>query len=1024
MPTRTLTERSQAVRQTAPIDIDARALEKALRSEIAGEVRFDEGSRALYSTDSSNYRQIPLGVVIPRTVEDVVAIHSLCRDYGAPITARGGGTSLSGQTCNSGVIVDFTKYLNRILEVDPEARLARVQPGLVLDDLNEVTRKYELSFGPDPSTHSHCVFGGMIGNNACGVHSMMACRTADNIRELEVVTYRGDRMRVGPTSEAEIEQIIGAGGRRGDIYAGLRAIRDNYGDLIREKFPKIPRRVSGFNLDELLPENGFQVARALVGTEGTCVTVVEATVELIHDPPKRSLVAIGFSDVYRAADLIPVIREFDPIGLEGMDHELVEFMKKKGKHVKDLDELPEGKAWLLVEFGGDSKDESDAKAHRLIGRIEREGEIGGIKLYDDPAAETRIWEVRKSGLGATAWVPGMPDTWPGWEDAAVHPDDLGRYLRDYRALLDRHGYDCALYGHFGQGVVHCRIDFDLVTHAGIEKYRAFVDDAADLVASYRGSFSAEHGDGQSKAVFLPRLYGVELVQAMEKFKRLWDPDWRMNPGKAIDPAPIVSNLRLGADYRPKRFDTEFDYPADNHKFERAALRCVGVGKCRRTHDAFMCPSYLVTREEEHSTRGRARLLFEMVRGDSIRDGWDSEAVLDSLDLCLSCKGCKVECPVQVDMATYKSEFLFHHYKGRLHPRHAYSMGLIDHWARLASKMPSVANLLAQTPPFSDALKLAGGISRKRQMPKFAAETFRSWFRRRRAPIHSGPPVVLVPDVFNDSFHPETLKAATLVLEELGYRIIVPRRHVPEVRPLIHFGMLRLAKRRLRETLDVLRPWYSESIPIIGLEPSSVAVYTDELTNLLARDIDAERLRKNAALFSDFVARQGVELPRLEREAILHIHCHHKAVFDPKCERDILREMGVEISEPEPGCCGLAGAFGFEEGHHGISMAIGEQNLLPAVRSAPPERLLISSGFSCRHQIEEGTGRRPLHLSQVILMAMREGPRGTRGPHPEERYLSRHASRLKPALWGALAIGVAGGVAGGRALARSRASNGR
>src|SRR5579884_2129471 len=703
-------ERSQFRTHVVHPPPHAAALAAELAATVRGEVRFDDGSRALYAADASNYRQVPIGVVLPRNADDVVATVAAARRHGAPILARGGGTSLAGQCCNVAVVLDFSKYMNRIVALDPERRQARIEPGLVLDDLRNAAEQHHLTFGPDPATHNHCTLGGMIGNNSCGVHALMAGKTDDNVDELEVLTYDGLRLRVGPTSDDELARIIAEGGRRGQIYAGLKALRDRYADEIRRRYPHIPRRVSGYNLEQLLPENGFHVARALVGSECTCVVVLEATARLVPSPPERTLVVLGYPDIYSAADHVPWLLESKPIGLEAFDGRLVEYMRRNGLHVSDLRLLPKGNGWLLVEYGGETRAEADDRARAMLDALKQQPHPPQAKRYDDPADEALVWQIRESALGATAYVPGLPRTWPGWEDSAVGPDKLGAYLRDLRQLFDRYGYGCSLYGHFGQGCVHVRVDFDLVTAAGIAKFRRFMGDATDLVLRYGGSLSGEHGDGQSRAEFLPKMFGPELMQAFREFKCLWDPDGKMNPGKVVEPYRVDRNLRLGTDYEPAQPRTHFSFPDDEGSLAQATLRCVGVGKCRREGGGTMCPSYMVTREEMHSTRGRAHLLFEMLRGDVIADGWKSEHVKEALDLCLACKGCKGDCPVNVDMATYKAEFLSHYYAGRLRPRSAYAMGLIPWWARLASLAPDVANFFSQTPGLSRLSKFLGGIS--------------------------------------------------------------------------------------------------------------------------------------------------------------------------------------------------------------------------------------------------------------------------------------------------------------------------
>ncbi|WP_437716997.1 FAD-linked oxidase C-terminal domain-containing protein [Sorangium sp. So ce448] len=1014
---------------------EVEALADDLSRAIEGEVRFTAGDRALYATDGSNYRQLPIGVVVPRHKDDVIAAIAACRRHGAPILARGGGTSLAGQTCNVAVVLDFSKYMRGVLALDPANKRARVLPGTVLDTLRNAANEVDLTFAPDPSTHEYCTLGGMIGNNSCGTHSVLGGRTADNVHELEVLTYDGLRLRVGPTSEGELDAIVREGGRRGRIYAELRAIRDTYADLIRARYPRIPRRVSGYNLDELLPENGFHVARALVGTEGTCVTVLEATLRLVDWPRFRSLLVLGYPDVFSAGDHVPEVMRFQPIALEGIDDRLIDDMHKKGLNERYLRYLPEGRGFLLAEFGGDTREEADARALDAMRALERGPNPPTMKLYDDPDQESALWEVRKSGLGATARVPGEPDTWPGWEDSAVHPDNLGGYLRDLRALFDRHGYQPALYGHFGQACVHCRVDFDVATPEGIRNWTRFLDEATDLVVRYGGSFSGEHGDGQARAQFLPKMYGEELIAAFRRFKAAWDPEWRMNPGKVVDPHRVDEDLRLGADFRPAPVETHFRFPDDDGDFTRATLRCVGVGKCRRHDGGTMCPSYRVTHEEEHTTRGRARLLFEMLEGKELQ-GFRDREVRESLDLCLACKGCKGECPVHVDMATYKAEFLSHYYAGRLRPRAAYTMGLIHWWARLGQLVPGLANLVTQTPALATVAKRIAGIAPERSIPPFARTSFRQWFQGRPRRNAGAPQVVLWPDTFNDHFFPETAIAATEVLEWAGYEVIVPEQKLCCGRPLYDFGFLKTARRMLRDVMSALRDPIERGVPVVGLEPSCVSVFRDELHGLFPDDPLATKLREQTHMFGDFLkgAAGGDpgrpspgprELPRLDRRAVVHGHCHHKAILEMGGERDVLRGMGLDVELLDSGCCGMAGAFGFEKGaKYEVSIRCGERVLLPAVRSAPTDALIVADGFSCREQIKQTTDRQALHLAQVVRMAALHGPEGPSGDYPERAYLPGPSDvvvtpRATLAAFAAAPAGAALLWAGGRRLAAER-----
>jgi FAD/FMN-containing dehydrogenase/Fe-S oxidoreductase len=962
---------SELARPRWPLPPYAQALAGELRDTIEGEVRFDAGSRALYATDGSNYRQVPIGVVLPRTVDDVIAVVAACRRHGAPLLSRGGGTSLAGQCCNVAVVMDFSKYLHHIIELDAQQKFAWVEPGCVLDHLRDAAEAHTLTFAPDPSTHTHNTLGGMIGNNSCGVHSVMGGKTSDNVQELDILTYDGQRMHVGPMSEGELDSLIRGGGRRGDIYAALKTLRDKYADQIRLRYPDIPRRVSGYNLDELLPEKGFNVARALVGSEGTCVTILGAKVRLVYSPPARGLLVLGYEDVYSAADHVTDILKFEPVGLEGIDDRLIHDMKATGLHPEDVALLPPGRGWLLVEFGGASKDEAHERANKLCQALRQQGNAPSMKLFVDDAEEKLIWTVRESGLGATAHVPNKRITWEGWEDAAVPPDRLGAYLRDFRKLLDRYAYQGDLYGHFGQGCVHTRIDFDLETREGISVFHRFLNDAADLVVRYGGSLSGEHGDGQSKAEFLSRMYGPDLVQAFKEFKAVWDPQGKMNPGKVVDPYLPTENLRIGVDYNPRQPTTHFQFPKDNHNFGRTVLRCVGIGNCRRESGGTMCPSYRVTREEKHSTRGRSRMLFEMLRGEVITDGWRSREVREALDLCLGCKGCKGDCPVNVDMATYKAEFLSHYYEGRLRPRAAYAMGLIHTWARMASHMPQLANFLSHARGLSAAVKAVAGIASAREIPAFANETFVDWFNRHADAGGHRPRVILWPDTFTNHFLPDTGKAAVEVLEDAGYRAVLPARPLCCGRALYDWGMLDLATRHWRQILDTLADDIRLGTPVVGLEPACVAAFRDELGNLFPADENAMRLAKQTYMLSEFLVRIGYRPPPLHRKAIVHGHCHHRAIMGMAAEQAMLDSLQLDYRLLDSGCCGMAGAFGFDKNKYAISMAIAEQVLLPEVRAATEDVLLIADGFSCREQIRQATARRTLHLSEVLQMALHQ-----------------------------------------------------
>ncbi|MFI2651431.1 FAD-binding and (Fe-S)-binding domain-containing protein [Micromonospora fulviviridis] len=1006
-------------------DIDLAALAADLRAEVDGEVRFDDGSRAAYSTDASNYRQIPLGVVVPRTVEAAVSAVAVCRRHRAPLTSRGGGTSLAGECTNTAVVLDWSKYCYRLLEVDAENRTCLVEPGIVLDELNAQLEPTGLEFGPRPATHNHCTLGGMLGNNSCGATAQRTGKTVDNVVELEVLLYDGTRMWVGETTDEEYARIQRDGGRRAQVYRQLRALRDEYLADIRTRYPDIPRRVSGYNLDSLLPEKNFHVAQALVGSEGTLVTILRARLRLVPVLKASALVFLSYHDIAAAGDDVPRVLAHDPVALEGIDDKLINFERHKRLHPEALHELPDGGAWLMVQLGADTPEAVREAADRLVADVRRDGGPT-VHRFTDPVDEQRMWEVRDAALGATAHVPDYQNSGPGWEDAAVAPDKLGGYLRDLDQLYREFGFEKAsVYGHFGQGCVHSRIPFRLRTAGGVRQFRAFLERAADLVASYGGSFSGEHGDGQARGELLPRMFGDRLIRAFGQFKAIFDPDDRMNPGKVVPPYRLDSHLRLGVDYDHGDVPTVFRYPNDGGSFGEAVLRCVGVGKCRRHEGGVMCPSYMVTREEEHSTRGRSRLLFEMLdgtaRGGTIGDGWRSEAVRDALDLCLACKGCKADCPVNVDMATYKAEFLSHHYAGRLRPRQHYSMGWLPLVATAAARLPRTVNALAHAPGLSRLAKILGGIDQRRDIPLFARESFQRWFAG-RTPGGDGSrgEVLLWPDTFTNHFHPGIARAAVEVLEAAGWRVRVPDRPVCCGLTWISTGQLGVAKRVLRRTVDVLRPYLRTGTPIVGLEPSCTAVFRSDAYELFPADDDVTRLRQQTVTLAELLHDHspGWQPPRIDAHTLIQTHCHHHAILGTAPDLAVLSAAGVDAQVLDSGCCGLAGNFGFEQGHYEVSDACAERVLLPAVRDAAETDVVLADGFSCRTQVEQGAsaGRSAIHLAELLRAGLHHD---TVPRRPEQSWSDRPRPPSATARWAAAALVAAALLAPVAALVRRR-----
>ncbi|GAA2283016.1 FAD-binding and (Fe-S)-binding domain-containing protein [Streptomyces atrovirens] len=982
------------VRHDAGPPVDAEALAAALAERVDGEVRFDAGSRAAYSTDASNFRQTPIGVVVPRTVDAAVEAVAVAREHGAPVLSRGGGTSLAGQCVNTAVVLDWSKYCDELESVDEDARTCVVQPGIVLDELNGRLAPRGLRFGPEPATHANCTIGGMIGNNSCGATAQRTGKVVDNIARLEVLLYDGTRFWCGETDDEEYAGIEARGDPRAAVYRRLRALRDAYGDEVRRRFPDIPRRVSGYNLDSLLPEHGFDVAGLLVGSESTLVTVLRAELELVPVVKERTLVVLGFESVDRAADAVPDILPHEPIALEGVDARLIHDERLKHLNPEALAELPEGRAFLMAQFGADTVDEADDRADRMLRALRETEHDPKVAFLDDPAREQELWAVREAGLGATAHVPHRPDTFEGWEDSAVAPERLGDYLRRLRALYDEFGYlsdtGPSLYGHFGHGCVHTRIPFDLYSAEGVAAYRRFMERAADLVAEFGGSFSGEHGDGQSRGELLPRMFGERVVEAFGRLKAVFDPLNRMNPGKVVAPYGLDENLRLGGDWAPRDpRDPHFRFPDDGGSFAQAANRCVGVGRCRQhTNDggAVMCPSYQVTREEEHSTRGRARLLFEMLDGHgdgAIRDGWRSEAVRDALDLCLACKGCKKDCPADVDMATYKAEFLSHHYAGRpwRRPRSDWSMGWLPAVARVVghSRLGPVVNALTHGPLVSRAARAVAGVA-DREVPLFADETFEQWFER-RGPSGDGArgTVLLWPDTFTNHFHPHIGRSAVQVLEHAGWRVELPTEPLCCGLTWISTGQLGVAERVLARTVHRLAAHVREGGLVVALEPSCAAVFRSDAAELFPGDRDVRRLRDHTVTLAELLTEHspGYEPPRVpdrSARALAQVHCHQHAVIGWDADRELLRRAGVDAERLESGCCGLAGNFGFERGHLEVSEACAERVLLPRLRGEDGSTVVLADGFSCRTQIHEfdSGGHEAVHLAELLASALPGG----------------------------------------------------
>ncbi|WP_328943242.1 FAD-binding oxidoreductase [Streptomyces sp. NBC_00250] len=906
-------------------------LAAGLRAAVAGEVDFSATARALTTMDASNYRRVPAGTVAPRDADDVAAALEVCRAHGTPVVARGGGTSIGGQATGTGVVLDFTRHMAGLVSLDPETRTAVVRPGLVLDRLRAAARPYGLTFGPDPSTHSRCTLGGMIGNNACGAHSVAWGTTADNVRSLDVMTYGGATL------------TLGRGGY--GAPAGLLDLVDRHLALLRTGYPAgLPRRISGYALDALLPERGVDVARAFCGSEGTLGVVTEATVALVPLPTEPVLVVLGYADESAAAEAAAGLLPYEPLTVEGMAADLV----------RGASGLPKGGAWLFVETDG------EGAARRLV----RAADAIDSAVVRDPAGQRALWRIREDAAGTATRAPGGTsrtgaggggEAWPGWEDCAVPPARLGAYLREFRALLREFGLRGVPYGHFGDGCVHVRIDFDLWTEKGVRDFRRFSEAVADLVVAHGGSLSGEHGDGQARAELLPKMYGEELVALFGAVKDVWDPDGGLNPGMLVRPRPLDEGLRFAG------------LPLVG--VGREAARCVGVAKCRvegpSSGPGVMCPSYRATGEEKHSTRGRARLLHEMALGEVITDGWRSEEVREALDLCLSCKGCRSDCPVGVDMAAYKAEFLDRHYAGPLgflrRPRSHWTMGRLPHWLDLFGRGLNAGMRL----PF--AARLAG-VTPERAMPRVAERTFTSWFAERASA--RPPAVTLWPDTFTDHLAPEVGRAAVRVLEAAGLGVALPQGRVCCGLTYVSTGQLGAARKVMRRALDTMG---GREGPVVVLEPSCAATLRTDLPELLPDDPRAGRLAASVRTFAEALETLAPDWtpPRLDRPVTGQTHCHQHAVLGDAADRR-LRERAGLTGDLAGGCCGLAGNFGFEPGHYEVSVTCAEDQLLPALRGAAPDAAVLADGFSCRTQMGDLAGVRARHLAELLAEGVDAG----------------------------------------------------
>ncbi|MEV0337429.1 FAD-binding and (Fe-S)-binding domain-containing protein [Nocardia sp. NPDC050713] len=930
----------------------------ALRGRVDGEVDASPRRRAEYSSDASNYRVPPTAVVFPRTDSDVAETLNFAREHGLPVTARGAGTSVAGNAIGPGLVLDFSRHMNRIVHIDPDRRTARVQPGVVLSALQAAARPHGLRLGPDPSTQNRCTLGGMIGNNACGPRAVAWGRTSDTVRELRVLDGTG-------TERVLADDLAAVPGLPEFTRSNLAVLRTELG--------RFERQASGYGLEHLLPERGSALAKSFVGSEGTCGLLLDAEVELVELPRATVLTVLGYPDIATAADDVAAVMACAPIAVEGIDARLVDVVRT---HRGTVPELPRGDGWLFVETTGASAAEALAVAERLC----RTTHALDARIVTDTAAVAALWRIRADGAGLAGRTTDGKPAWPGWEDSAVPPEHLGAYLRDFAELTAQHGVDGLLYGHLGDGCIHVRLDLP-ITEAP-QRFRAFVFDAAELVVRYGGSLSGEHGDGRARSELLSVMYSPDALAAFAGYKALFDPDDVLNPGVLVEPRPVDADLRVaGLPLLPGAGG--FAFPHDDGDIGTAVHRCVGVGKCRADSSAaggFMCPSYLATADEKDSTRGRARVLQEVVRGEL---PWSAPAVAESLDLCLSCKACRSDCPAGVDMATYKAEAMYRRYRRRPRPLDHYALGWLPRWLRPASRIPRAANAIAGIDWLRRIGLRAAGIDPRREIPRLADRPFRRTERARALLSPEPPPPTLNPlsttsagapadvllwiDTFTDAFDPDIAQAAVTLIESLGHRVRIPRRRVCCGLTWISTGQLDGARAKLRATLTELDEHVRAGGIVIGLEPSCTAVLRADLPELLADDPRAAPTAAAVRTLAEFLLDHPDWHPprRPNSRVVVQPHCHQHSVLGFAADRRILTSTGAQVTEIT-GCCGLAGNFGMQKGHYDISVAVAANGLLPALREAPDDAIFLADGFSCRCQSAQLTGRPGMHLAQFLM----------------------------------------------------------
>ena len=958
---------------------DTKALVEELRRSVSGEVRFDKMTRLLYSTDASIYQIEPIGVVIPKTEEDVIAVVETAGRHGVPVLPRGGGTSLAGQAVGNAVVIDFSNHMRHVLEVNAEEGWVRVQPGIILDELNDYLEPSGLHFAPDPSTSNRGNVGGALGNNSCGAHSIVWGKTSDNVLELQAVLSDGSKASLGALTGEQLEGKSRPDDLEGEIYRRLVDIGEANREEVQRRYPKILRRVGGYNLDELANgSSGFDMARFVVGSEGTLLTITEAKLRIVPRPKLKGLAVLHFRDLIGSMEATVATLELEPAAVELMDSMIIRQARTNLEYSRMMDFIEgDPEAVLLVEVTGDSQAELDSKLDRLEERIGRSGLSYAVRRIVEPQDQARVWAVRKAGLGLMMNVRGAAKPLPFVEDTAVAPEKLPEYVRRFDEIVREHGTTAGYYGHASVGCLHIRPLIDLKLQEGADRMVSIATQISDLVLEYGGAMSGEHGDGLVRSVWNEKMFGPQLYDAFRDVKRAFDPKGIMNPGKIVDPAPMTENLRIGPTYRPLDLKTGFAY-SEEGGFAGAVEMCNGQGACRKVSSGTMCPSYMVTRDEEHSTRGRANALRAAISGALPLDALTGKRLYEVLDLCLECKACKAECPTNVDMAKLKYEFLYRYHKTNGYPLRNRVFGNVARLSRLGSFFAPLSNWTLGCQVVKGLLDEFVGVDRRRSLPPFASQSFTQWFKARGgSPATSATrgQVLLFPDTYTNYNHPNLGRAATRVLEALGYQVILPRVRCCG-RPMLSKGMMDVARTNAQFNVDSVFPYVDKGVKMVGLEPSCILSFRDDYVDLLGGEARARAVANSSMLIEEFVLHatqeDGADMPFVTEpgKVLLHGHCHQKALVGTQQAMEVLGSIpGCQAQEIPSGCCGMAGAFGFEKEHYRVSMDIGEQTLFPAIRSRQDEFTVVSEGVSCRQQIEDGTGVRAKHLVEVLAEAL-------------------------------------------------------